>query len=157
MCARLEPSAANALEALAGTYDTSYANVLLAAWQSLLARLTGQSEIVTKVFFDGREFEELSGALGLIGEMLPIGTRFVSDFRFRDVLESLRDAVFQAAEWQAYYAPSDEAAGVPSVDFDYAGSVGEQVYGDVGFRIDRQEAWSERFELKLSARRREEE
>src|SRR4028118_2411798 len=45
------------IEALVGTYNTSVSGFLLACWQILLWRLTGQSDIIVGMAEDGRSYE----------------------------------------------------------------------------------------------------
>jgi amino acid adenylation domain-containing protein len=141
-------------EALAAKYDASCADLLLAVWQSFLWRLTGQETILTRCFFDGRGHEELQNAPGLIGEFLPVPTKFGGDTRFRDIFESVRNTARKAAEWQEYFAPGEDAAGGPPIDFDYQEFPAATSYGDLAFTIMRQEASCQPFKAKLSARRR---
>src|SRR5207302_237786 len=82
----LDPAALQKIELIASQHDASAANFLLSCWQSLLWRLTGQSDFFIAVGFDGREYEELQSAVGLFAKHLPISGRFNGDFRLREVL-----------------------------------------------------------------------
>jgi amino acid adenylation domain-containing protein len=93
------------VEALAKRLDASSAEILLSAWQALLWRLTGQATFKVGVVFDGREYDELRDAVGVIAKTIPVDARFDGDFRFREVVEHVRKAVAAAAEWQEYYVP----------------------------------------------------
>jgi hypothetical protein len=53
------------IAALAGQQGTSSFNFLLACWQILLWRLSGQEEIIVGAAFDGRNYEGLGQAIGL--------------------------------------------------------------------------------------------
>ena len=141
------------MDALAMKQEVSCAELLLAAWQSLLWRLTGQENIVTRFFFDGRGHAELQNAPGLIGEPLPVPTRFEGDPRFRETLKPAGAALRNAAEWQEYFESGEGAAGDLPVDFDYVEFPPAALHGDAAFTIVREEASGGPFKLKLSARR----
>src|SRR5262249_21249108 len=45
---------------------------LLACWQSLLSRLTKQTNVLVESSFDGRKFDEFQTALGVFAKTLPL-------------------------------------------------------------------------------------
>ncbi|HEY4932224.1 MAG TPA: amino acid adenylation domain-containing protein [Terriglobales bacterium] len=139
------------VESLAARFDATTAEVLLAAGQSLLWRLTGQPKFQVGTVFMGREYDELRDAVGLIEKTIPIDSRFDGDFRFREVVEHLRTAMAKAAEWQEHYVPGTGFGSEPPVNFEYAELLGPQTYGDSRFRLEQISSSSERFKLKLSA------
>ena len=47
-----------------GRRTTSVEAVLLACWQTLLWRLSGQAEVLVETSFDGRKYEEMHQAIG---------------------------------------------------------------------------------------------
>ena len=149
----LDPVSLNRLEAAAVKQEASVSNFLLACWQSLLWRLTGQSLFSVGALFDGREYEELHDVLGLCAKSLPIPARLDGDVRFRDVVEHVRDTVRETVEWQEHYAPGNGLGREPSVGFDYLELPAAQEYGGVTFRWEQQYVCSEGFKLKLGAQR----
>src|ERR1051325_1655886 len=66
------------LEALAEANDVSLSVLLLAAWSSLLWRLTGEHELVVGVAVDGGRYKELHQSLGLFSKYLPANLRFAA-------------------------------------------------------------------------------
>ena len=146
------PEFLNILEAVV-KQQASTSNFLLACWQSLLWRLTGEPSFSVGVLFDGREYEELHDGLGLYAKSLPIPARFDADVRFRDIVENARDAVRKTAEWQEHYAPGKDSGPEPSIGFDYLDAPAPQEFGGVTFRCGQQYVCSEGFKLKLSAQR----
>jgi amino acid adenylation domain-containing protein len=102
----IDAEAATQIESLAKRLNASESEVLLAAWQCVLWRVTNQSSFRVGVVFDGREYDELRNAVGLIAKSLPIEARFDGDYRFRDVVEHVHASIAKAAEWQEYYVPS---------------------------------------------------
>jgi amino acid adenylation domain-containing protein len=91
------------LATLAEKYNTSVAIVLLACWQILVWRLTGQSDIIIGMAADRREYEELQDVLGLVATWLPIKSHLTSDLDFQEVLEIVQKTISDAEEWQDYF------------------------------------------------------
>ena len=79
----LDAKLASQIETLAKRLNASESELLLAAWQCVLWRLTHQSSFRVGVVFDGREYDELREAVGLIAKCLPIEARFDGDFHFQ--------------------------------------------------------------------------
>jgi len=75
---------------------------LLAAWQGLLWRLTGQEEIVVGVMSKGRNYEEMRDSLGLFARLLPICVRMEDNPTFTHLLSQAGKAVAKAEEWQNF-------------------------------------------------------
>jgi amino acid adenylation domain-containing protein len=149
----LQPAIVSRIDQSAERYTTSTAGVLLAAWQCLLWRLSGQSHFSTGVYFDGREYEELENAVGAIGKFLPFRARFDGNYSFQDILEHVRGGWRGAMQWQEYFASEAGTRDASPVCFEYSDLPSEQIYGDVMFAISLQSALSERFRLKLSVQR----
>jgi len=101
----LDAKVVGQIESLAKRLNASETEILLAAWQCVLWRLTGQNSFHVGVVFGGREYDELRDAVGLIAKTLPIKARFDGDFRFQDVVEHVKGSVAKAGEWQEYYVP----------------------------------------------------
>ena len=139
------------VESLAAKLSASVAEVLLAGWQSLLWRLTGRSTFKVGTVFDGREYEELRDAVGLIEKTIPIDSRFDGDFRFREVVEHVRSSISQVAAWQEYYVPGTGFGIDPPVVFEHLDRPATENYGDLSFTLSHVFVPSDRFKLKLSA------
>jgi amino acid adenylation domain-containing protein len=120
---RLDGQIAEKIDTLAALLKTSRSNTLLAAWQSVLWKLTGQARFQTGVLFDFREHEELRGIVGLIAKSIPIEARFDGDPRFREVVEHVHAAVVQAADWQEFYIPGTGFGSEPAIGFEYRSTV----------------------------------
>ena len=125
---------------------------MFAAWQSVLWRVTGQTSFVTSRYFEGREFEELDGALGRIGKYAPMPANFDGDLRFREVVDAVRDARSKAEQSLEHFIPREE--GEPDVSFSYEEYGAAEQCGGVGFRVVEAEAGGERYTLKLRCERR---
>jgi amino acid adenylation domain-containing protein len=139
----LDPNTLRQVRDLAAKENASEADVFLAAWQSLLWRLTGQPSFKVGVVFDGREYDELRAAIGLLAKTIPISARFDGDFRFREVVEHVRTTMSEAAAWQEYYAPEAGVGTEPSVVFEQAKSVDSSA-------IKRLFCSNDSYKLKLS-------
>jgi hypothetical protein len=80
----VEPKIADKLVSLAAGRRARLSTVLLAGWQVLLSRLTGQPGVAVGTLFDGRNYEELEGALGLFAKYLPVPSRMEDDTPFAE-------------------------------------------------------------------------
>jgi len=86
---------------LSGRHGAPLAVLLLAAWQTLLWRLTKQPPAV-ELLFDGRKISHLRGALGLFASHAPVGCRFAAGLRFTEVLRRTGEAVAAAHSRREY-------------------------------------------------------
>ncbi|BAY10176.1 non-ribosomal peptide synthetase [Calothrix sp. NIES-2098] len=86
-------------------YEITPDVILLTCWQTLIWRLTGESEIVIGTASDRRDYEELHNVLGLLATWLPIKTKFTTNLNFIEVLIAVAETLENAAEWQDYFVP----------------------------------------------------
>ncbi len=129
--------------------------IVLSAWTVLMGRLSGQNAFAVECETDCRAYEELKHAIGRFARVVPVPARIETDFRFADVLRQTTESVNAAVAVQEYFSP--EAIGMDGelVGFSYYDLGGEQRFGGVGFRLERQLLVSERFKLRLTVVRRE--
>ncbi len=139
------------VESLSSALKASTAEILLAAWQSLLWRLTGQTPFSIGVVFEGREYAELQGLIGLVAKTIPIGARFDGDYRFREVAEQGHTSVAEAAEWQECYRPGSGFAAGPPVSFEFIPKPTSSTASPVSVSEQRVFDWHDAYKLKLSA------
>ncbi|MBD1865325.1 MULTISPECIES: non-ribosomal peptide synthetase [Trichocoleus] len=66
------------------------ADALLTAWQVLLWRLTGQEALTLGVSLDGRNYEELEPAIGLLARTLPLSSQLRPDLTFQQALKQVQ-------------------------------------------------------------------
>ena len=78
-------------------------NVLLAAWQTLLWRLTGLKSMVVGNVTDGRSYELLHDAFGLLARTLPVCCEFTDGLRFEEVVAQVEKLQRESEEWQDYF------------------------------------------------------
>ncbi|HEX8211691.1 MAG TPA: condensation domain-containing protein, partial [Longimicrobium sp.] len=92
---------ADALRALGEGENATPFMVLMAAFQLLLARYSGQEAVVVGTPVAGRTRPEVEGLAGFFVNMLPLCTRFSGDPSFRALLARVREGALQAFEHQA--------------------------------------------------------
>jgi amino acid adenylation domain-containing protein len=141
------------LAAAAGSLGASPEAFLLAAWQTLLARLAGASKVVVGAVVDGRKYEELHGTLGPFSHALPVAVRLAEESPFTALLEAVRGELEDAVNVQEYcdwQGEWDEEMGPGSgaVGFELAVLPGELDGALLSLRCEL-----DRFKLKLTCRR----
>ena len=92
-----------AFEIVSAQLNSIDAGFLLACWQGLLSRLTGNLEIVTTNLHEGRNDDELKGAFGPFAKRLPLVAQLSPNQRFSDLLRQIEHALAEAEKWQDYY------------------------------------------------------
>jgi amino acid adenylation domain-containing protein/FkbM family methyltransferase len=136
--------------------------VLLAAWQTLLWRLTGQADVAVETAFDGRMYEEMHKAMGLYARWLPLHCRFETDASFADVLKAV-DISMRAAHASQLYFPHGNAKDFESNEdntspalfsslfgFEYARWPDAQNISKLKLTVTRFEEWTKPLKLQLS-------
>ncbi|HSU17559.1 non-ribosomal peptide synthetase [Longimicrobium sp.] len=88
------------LEALQRAEGATLYMVLLAAFQTLLARYAGCDDVVVGSPAAGRAHKEVEGLIGFFVNTMVLRTRFDGDPGFRDVLRRVREATLGAYEHQ---------------------------------------------------------
>ena len=100
----IEPAVMAEIEGLAHREDVSPADLLLACWQTLLWRLTGQSDLTVGAADNGRSNEELSDAIGLLTRYLPLQCHLTADSQLRDLLGQIKAWRREAEGLQEYFS-----------------------------------------------------
>jgi len=164
-CLSLEVDSAivSKIKEFTGENKVSASAFLLACWQVLLSRLTGQSNFVIGAACDGRTYEELQGTLGLLAKYLPVGCYLEENLRFMEHLEQVNKSVDENLEWQEYFfwdeiATSDKdgtAAAFFPVCFNYE-ELSKVTINDISFSLDQHYACVDRFKIKCSCVKSEE-
>jgi len=161
-CETLDSGMLEMIDAAAKKAGVTENVILLACWQTLLWRLTGQPEISVGVIFDGRKFEELQGALGLLAKSLPVRLSFNDELRFGAVLRHLHESVQEAHRWQEYFdCENGTSSGGPLADltpfcFEYERAHAELRAGDIRFTTRWSYSCINRFKIKLTCLRADE-
>jgi amino acid adenylation domain-containing protein len=83
---------------------------LESAWHTLLARMSGASELLVAGWCDGRAQADLAQAVGPYEQPAPICSRFQDATTFTEILDQVRRSRSVAARWQDCGAAEDLAA-----------------------------------------------
>jgi len=150
---------APALERAAAACGVSSGAFLLAAWELVLARLTGEPEVVVRAVADGRPFEDLATACGLFAKALPLPARVEDGLRFEELAQRAGRWLQDAADRQESFDSeavngAGERLDVDAVDFEVREIPGALTGGGVSFSVLAEHVCCERFKLKLLALRR---
>ncbi len=95
---RIEPAATTALRALAGAEGATLYMVLLAAFQVLLARHAGSTDLAVGTPVAGRDRHETEATVGHFVNMLVMRTDLAGEPSFRELLVRVRDTAIDAFE-----------------------------------------------------------
>jgi len=77
--------------------------LLLSCWEVLLWRLSGQQDLVIGLACNGRNYDDLTDALGLHSRFVPVETRLKEDLSFEQVIASVHESLLEATKRQAYF------------------------------------------------------
>lgn len=140
------------LVTLAEQNEWSMRAVLLAAYQILLWRLSGEA-VTIGVAHDGRPDEELVNAIGLLTKYLPLNSRFDQRLQLSELVRRVTAADRAASEWQECYAwdPRESNGSVPflSYCFTFEPEAGPQVAAKVTFTSGARQSLIDRFKINL--------
>ncbi|HEX7317773.1 MAG TPA: amino acid adenylation domain-containing protein [Pyrinomonadaceae bacterium] len=158
---------AEALGRLSALHGSSLQTSLLASFFLVLSRLSSSPGLRLGVCFDGRNYDELSSALGLFARFLPIDAALTPDLPFPRLLASLDASLSEAQRWQEFFthrtgapaASPDSAPGPRQSDappffpfcFEFIedGSPRIGVTDSLSFTLLRSRAYVSRFEVLL--------
>ncbi len=144
------------IAAIVQDYKTSVSVFFLTCWQLLLWRLTGHSEMIVGKAYHGRTSEELTEVIGLLAKYLPIHCSLKEDYQFSELLRQVDESVWEAGEWQEYFAWQQTVGAVEEEPsflpfcFEFVQQPPRFSIGDVSFEIYQQYTCIDRFKVKLS-------
>jgi amino acid adenylation domain-containing protein len=151
----VSPEITTKLDTLVRACNSSTRGVLLACWQILLWRLTGQRNFIVGTCFDGRKYEELAGALGLIEKYLPIAAHLDAELTLAGLLEQVETSTREAGKWQEAFSwdhlldASQKQNSLP-LGFSCEEQPAQLAANGLSFSIYRVSSSSERFSIQLS-------
>jgi amino acid adenylation domain-containing protein/non-ribosomal peptide synthase protein (TIGR01720 family) len=154
----IEPETLARLEAVAQEHETGSSVFTLACWQTLLWRLTKQSELIVGVSFDGHSYVEMSDALGLFARYLPMRSQLAEDSPFSKILGQVRQTTSEIVKWQEYFTWEDVTAAATGNNvgplffpacFEFTQQTAQHADSNVTFSIENQYVCTERFNVKL--------
>ncbi|MGJ5628680.1 non-ribosomal peptide synthetase [Nostoc sp. CALU 1950] len=154
-CLRLTiaPDVTAKVATLARKHNTSTAVVLLACWQTLIWRLTGEPEMIIGMAGDRREYEELHEVLGLIATWIPIKSQLTPDLCFQELLKFNENTLTNNTEWQDYYTPEsvgNENNLVFPIGFEFEQLPEKHFANGVSFSLEKYYSCIEPFKVKLT-------
>ena len=103
---RVDPERTARLEALGRSHQATLFMTLLAGFQALLHRRTGQPDVLVGAPAAGRGRARLAGIVGYFVNPVVLRSDLVDDFSFGDFLERTRRSVLGAFEHQDYPFPT---------------------------------------------------
>lgn len=152
----LAPELFARIKTVAADYNTNIATILLACWQALTWRLTGQPDIVLGSVDDGRRYDELQGAIGLLARSLPLSIHFADDHSFSEVLAEVSRKASEAHDWMEYFTwdertedLSSESPFFPLV-FEFTEWPAPRSAAGLEFSFLKQHSCFDRFKVKLN-------
>ncbi|MEH1931935.1 amino acid adenylation domain-containing protein [Nostoc sp.] len=151
------PDILDNIQALAQTNSVSVATVLMACWQILIWRLLDKSEMAIAICCDGRNYEELKPAIGLLAKYLPVAADFDENATFAEILPQIQKKISDVYQWQETFnweeivssnGKSQELSFFPFA-FDFGLQPTKYLADNVTFSINKQYGCIERFQVKL--------
>jgi amino acid adenylation domain-containing protein len=154
----ISPDLYRRIEARSDEYQVSSEAFFLACWQTLLWRLNGGREIIIGVAADGRDNDEMSGAMGLVTRYLPVHGHLEGHILFSDLLAQSGKSLGTLIEWQEYFSWDQITSQIGNEDvffpfaFDFEKQIAICNAGETVFTPVQQYTCTERFTVKLSVR-----
>ena len=106
----LPPELLRQMRELSREHKVSLFVILLAAWQTLLMRMSNSRDIVVGAPFAGNSLRDTEPGIGYYINLLPLRTDLSGNPRFAELLPRVRDTVLQAIEHGALPFPQMVAA-----------------------------------------------
>ena len=129
-------------------YGVSSEVFVHAAWQLLLARVSGVEDVVVGTIMSERPQAELSTAVGLFARPVPVHASVVAQSSFAELLDQIARARTEAGGWQDYLSPSASTA--LEVGFVAAGALEPLSANGATFSLEEISTGAEQFALSLS-------
>jgi len=112
------PEITSQLVRCADQHGLSTQALLLACWQVLLRRLSGQESFYVNCLFGGRNYDELNNAIGLFARSLPLFCRLRDEQTVVSLGAEIEERCSQMSEWQEYYE-GEATAQTDQISFEY--------------------------------------
>ncbi|MBW4505896.1 MAG: amino acid adenylation domain-containing protein [Scytonematopsis contorta HA4267-MV1] len=149
-----------AIEGIALRHNITISEFLFACWQTLIWRLTGQSDFTVSTLLSGRKYEELHSVMGLLAKWLPVRCSFQKNLQFSEVLLLLSKTLHQINQWQDYFVEesiysASNTQNLP-ISFEFEDWSEKYCADKVLLSIEQQYVCFECFKLKLNCTRLEE-
>ncbi|MBD2435868.1 non-ribosomal peptide synthetase [Nostoc sp. FACHB-110] len=140
----------NKIAEIVQNYQCSLSVFLLTCWLILLWRLTDEAKPIIGLGCDGRNYEELKSAIGLLAKYLPLSRDVNQSDRFSDILNKLSNSTTELTEWQESFAWEQitENLFFPFC-FEFTEATHQYQASDIKFAIYQKSACVDRFKVKL--------
>ncbi|MEM7582343.1 MAG: amino acid adenylation domain-containing protein, partial [Acidobacteriota bacterium] len=156
-----EDVTAREIAATATELEVAEESLLLACWAVVLARWCGRHEVTVGVALDGRDYEELQGAIGLFARYLPLASRLEPRLSFAELVGRVETHGQQLVQWQQHFSWQDALADSGSearsdylpFAFEYLQRPRQLPGGEVSFSPIRHDARIDRFVVQLRCER----
>lgn len=148
------------IDALTKRCDISVATFLLACWETLLWRISGESNIVVRSMFDGRSYREFYDIMGPFSRAIPIHIHFNNNLRFKQIATRLDSDLKEHHDYQEYFVFEQDDALVEDfsrlpIDFEFNNVCIYQPANNIVLSPQRYFTQSELFKLKLFCTKKE--
>ncbi|MEB3219801.1 MAG: amino acid adenylation domain-containing protein [Nostocales cyanobacterium 94392] len=139
------------IESITKIYKVNNSDFLLACWLILLWKITRQSDIFIGITGDGRKYEELNQALGLLSKHLPHFYHLEAEFKFSEILKKVHKLVNNAYEWQEYFIWQEtvNSQSFCPISFEFE-EYPELSAGNLSFSLYNQYSCIDKFKIKLT-------
>jgi amino acid adenylation domain-containing protein len=140
------------IETLSQKYNVNKSNFLLVSWLILLWRITRQSDISIGIAGDGRKYEELDQALGLLSKYLPISYHLQSELKFSEILKQVNELANNVYEWQEYFTWEETGKSESFCPVGFEFEEYPQTYSatDLSFSLYKHYSCIDKFKIKLT-------
>jgi amino acid adenylation domain-containing protein len=132
-----------------------FANFLLTCWQILLWRLTDRSDLAIALHYTGRNYEELTSAIGNLAKYLPLRFHLEDSHKFSQVLQQNQIIQTEAVKWQDSFSweeiilGNQKAIAFCPFSFEFELTPKSENINNPSFSIYKQYACLDRFKVKL--------
>src|SRR5687767_12950868 len=151
------PVASN-IQKLVKVHDVRVSTFLLACWQILIWRLTGEADVFLGVNFDGRKYEELKSAMGLFAKYLPVRTQIDGNRKFNEFLSDVEltwgnGDRHQDFSWENMFSSDGKSEASSFFDFCFDFEDRSKTFASAGFSLSvfNQYVCVDRFKIKLTS------
>jgi len=149
---------ARQIERAASDCGASAHAFLLTGWQTLLGRVSGQSDVLVAAVCDGRRDEDLRQAMGPFARAVPVIERIEPGRPFTEVLLGVEQSLREARLWQDYCTWEDTLATAGDerdapVGFEFVEWPARREADGAWISVERQSSVLHRFKLHLACAR----
>jgi amino acid adenylation domain-containing protein len=132
------------------TNDISINEFLITCWKILLWRLTGQDNLIVGVVTDGRKYQELESALGLLSKTLAIAVHIKGTYNFNELWQQIKVKVAEALNYEEYFSLDKEVEFLPFT-FEFEQNSANYEASGIQFSIEKQAVYVDQYKIKLSS------